>query len=234
MDHSDRSRRCRIVRTAVCVLAVSIVCRPAAAQDQGTVYVGGLFGVSVLSADARSVTTGTSAAVTLYTPANGLALNVFGGLHLAEYFSVQANWMWNRNGIELVSSVASPLGGGFYEQHRRSDQHAIVLDGLIYFRRLDSPIRPYLGTGLSLVHFSSRDVVSVSSQGLSPPAGEIVSTRLGLRSHVGIDVRLSSRVRFRYSFSETISPNPISPALTPPGERGLMNFQNLFGFLTHF
>jgi hypothetical protein len=41
-------------------------------------------------------------------------------------------------------------------------------------------------------------------------------------------------VTFRYSFSETISGNPISPSLTPPGERPLMNFQNLFGFVARF
>lgn len=222
---------------ALCVhmLAVPLV-RPAEAQerDRNIVYVGGVIGVSALSADARSVTTSTEAALSLYAPSNGLALNVFGGVHLAEYFSVQASWIWNRNDLELVSSLTTPFGGGFYQQQRHSAQHTIVLDGLIYFRRLDSAIRPYLGTGLSLMHFSSRDVVSASSQGLSAPAGEIVSTHLGLRSHVGIDTRLSRRVRFRYSFSETISPNPISPSLMPPGKRGLMNFQNLFGFVTQF
>jgi outer membrane protein W len=233
MDHSDRSRR-RVVRTAVCALSVSFVCLRAEAQEQDIVYVGGLFGVSALSADARSVTTETEAAVSLYSPSNGLALNVFGGVHLAQYFSVQANWMWNQNDIELVSSVTMSSGGGFYIQQRHSTQHAIVLDGLIYFRRLESAIRPYLGTGLSLLRFSSHDVVSSSSQELSPPVGEIASTHIGLRSHVGIDMRLSRQVRFRYSFSETISTNPISPSLTPPGKRGLMNFQNLFGFVTQF
>jgi outer membrane protein W len=218
----------------VVALAVSFCCLPAEAQDHEVVYVGGLFGISALSADARSVTTGTEAALSLYAPSNGFALNVFGGVHLAQYFSVQANWMWNRNDIELVSSVTTPQGGGFYEQQRHSTQHTIVLDGLIYFRRLESAIRPYLGTGLSIVRFSSREVISSSSQGLTPPPDEIVSTHLGLRSHVGIDMRLSRRVSFRYSFSETISSNPISPSLTPPGERGLMNFQNLFGFVTQF
>jgi outer membrane protein W len=234
MGRFNRLRHTRLIPAAVCVLAVSLACPSAEAQNQDTVYVGGLFGVSALSADARSVTMGAEAALSLYAPTNGLAVNVFGGVHLAQYFSVQANWMWNRNEVELVSSFTTALGGGFYEQRRHSAQHAIVLDGLIYFRRLDSAIRPYLGTGLSLLHFSSRDVVSSSSQGLSPPAGDLVSTHIGLRSHVGIDVRLSRRVTFRYSFSETISSNPISPSLTPPGQRGLMNFQNLFGFVTQF
>ena len=221
------------VRVVALALVVGLIPLQAAAQEPPSLFAGGLFGVSTLSADGRSVTSGSDAALSLYDPDNGLALNGFAGIHLAQYFSIQANWMWNRNDITLVSSFSTPAGGGFYEQHRRSRQHAIVLDGLVYFRRRDSVIRPYLGTGLTLFHFSS-DVVSSSPQGLAPPPGEISSTRVGLRSHVGIDVKLSRHVSFRYSFSETISSNPISPSLTPPGERALMNFQNLFGFLVQF
>lgn len=190
--------------------------------------------MSILSADVRSVTDGSSAAMSLYEPANGLAFNVFAGVHLAQYFSVQANWIWNRNDLTLFSSFLTPRGGGFYEQRRHSSQHAVVLDGLIYFRRLDSVIRPYLGTGISVVHFSSSNVARTSEHGLAAPVGEIASTRVGLRSHVGIDVRLSRRINFRYSFSEMISGNPIGPSLTPPGRHGLMNFQHLFGLVTRF
>jgi hypothetical protein len=39
---------------------------------------------------------------------------------------------------------------------------------------------------------------------------------------------------FRYSFSETIGGNPISPRLSPPGERNLANFENLFGVVARF
>ena len=72
--------------------------------------------------------------------------------------------------------------------------------------------------------------------GLTPVAGggHQAATRVGLRSHVGIDVRLSRRLAFRYSFSETISGNPIAEQLVPQGQRGLMNFQNLFGFAARF
>ena len=94
--------------------------------------------------------------------------------------------------------------------------------------------QPYLGTGLSILHFSSRDVLASSAHGLQPPEGIIASTRIGLRSHVGIDMRLSRRLAFRYSFSETISRNPISPSLSPPAPRRLANFQNLFGFVACF
>jgi hypothetical protein len=83
-------------------------------------------------------------------------------------------------------------------------------------------------------HFSSSGSGSTSESGFTAPTGDIASTHLGLRSHVGIDVRLSRRVAFRYSFSEMIGSNPISPSLMPPGHRGLMNFQNLFGFVGRF
>ena len=207
---------------------------PASAQDAPRLFAGGLFGISALSPDAESDTSGSSAALSLYDPALGPALNLFAGVHLAQYFSVQANWMWNRNDITLVSSFTTSAEGGYYQQVRQSDQHAFVLDGLIYFRGLNSAIRPYLGTGLAVLRFSGNDVISSIGSGLEPPIGDIGSTRLGLRSHVGIDFRLSRHVSFRYSFSETISGNPISPSLTPPARRGLMNFENLFGFLARF
>jgi outer membrane protein W len=222
------------VRNGIAAAAVVLLAVPAAAQDEPRFFAGALYGVSALSADARSVTSDSTAAVSLYDPKNGPALNVFAGIHIAQYFSVQANWMWNRNDLTLVSSFTAPQTGGFYEQLRDSRQHVVVLDGLIYFRRMDSRIRPYLGTGLSLVRFSSDNAVTSSADGLTPPAGKIASTHIGLRSHVGIDFKLSRLLSFRYSFSETISGNPIGPSLTPPGRRALMNFQNLFGFVGRF
>jgi hypothetical protein len=219
-------------RTGLLGLAVLVsAALPAAAQDDRHAYAGALFGVSTLSADGTSVTTTQDAALSLYKPENGLALNAFAGLHAAEYFSVQANYMWNRNDLTLVSSFVTPQGGGFYDQRRRSAQHAFVVDGLIYFRARRSAVRPYLGTGLSIVRFSSRTIVSsMTSQFIEPPA-EIVSTGIALRSHVGIDIALGRRLMFRYSFSETIGRNPISRRLSPPGRRGLANFQNLFGVI---
>jgi outer membrane protein W len=225
---------CWPARDLVLAAAMVLISAPAAAQDETRLFAGGLFGASALSADAASVTTASESAVSLYDPGNGPAVNIFAGVHLAQYFSVQANWMWNRNDLALISSFTGPQGGGFYEQHRDSRQHAVVLDGLIYFRRLDSAVRPYLGTGLSVLHFASEELTVSAADGLTPPAGTIASTHLGLRSHVGIDFKLSRRFAFRYSFSETISANPISPALTPPGHRGLMNFQNLFGLVGRF
>lgn len=221
------------IRCFVLTCAIALTSVPAAAQDESRAFAGALFGVAALSADAEAVRAGADAAVSLYDPKNGSALNVFGGIHVAQYFAIQVNWMWNRNDLTLVSSYTSPQAGGFYEQTRDSSQRALVFDGLIYFRPLDSSVRPYLGTGLSVMHFSSEEGAS-RAQGLSPPTGVITSTHMGLRSHVGIDFRLSPHVAFRYSFSETISSNPISPSLTPPGRRRLMNFQNLFGFVSRF
>jgi hypothetical protein len=91
---------------------------PAAAQDEPRIFAGGLVGISILSADARSVIDGSSAAMSLYEPGIGPALNVFGGVHLAQYFSIQANWIWNRNDLTLFSSFLTPQGGGFYGQRR--------------------------------------------------------------------------------------------------------------------
>jgi len=212
---------------------MALMSAPATGQDKARAFAGALVGVAALSADGRAVITARDAALSVYDPKNGAALNLFGGIHVAQYFAFQINWMWNRNDLTLVSSSTSPPTGAFYEQNRHSSQQALVLDGLIYFRRLDSAVRAYLGTGLSIVRFSS-DATDARAQGVTPPAAEIRSTLAGLRSHVGIDLRLSRRLAFRYSFSETISTNPIGPSLTPPGQRGLANFQNLFGIVAQF
>lgn len=194
-------------------------------------YAGALFGASALSADARSVTAPPEARVSLYKPENGPALNVFAGVHLTRFLSAQANYVSNRNDVMLLSSFLSPSGGGFYEQSRESSQHAVVGDALLYFRARGSGVRPYLSTGVGLVRFKSGPARRTVDGGASAPQGDIVATRVALRVAVGIDLALGSRWAFRYSFSETISGNPISERITPPGERDLANFQNLFGFV---
>jgi len=197
------------------------------------VFAGALAGVSALSADAQAVTTPPDADVSLYDPGNGPALNLFVGVHLSNYVSLQGTYVWNRNDLVLVSTSVTAGGGTGYEQRRESSQHAAVADVLVYFRGRDSLVRPYLGTGLATVHFSSRETARAAA-GLAPPDPTIAATRLALRSHVGIDVAIVERLRVRYSFSETIGPNPIGPHLSPPGRRPLMNFQNLFGLVTEF
>ncbi len=204
------------------------------AQDEDRLYAGVLVGISTLSADARATTQPGRAEVSLYKPENGAALNLFAGLHLGRYFTVQSNYVRNGNDLTLFSSVTSAVGGRFYEQPRTSTQHAIVGDALLYFRALGSGIRPYLSTGAGLVRFGSGAVPSAVGGGLPTPEGEIASTRVVLRVAVGIDIALGDQWSFRYSFSESISGNPVSARLTPPGERNLANFQNLFGVVRRF
>ena len=201
------------------------------AQDESRLYAGAVGGVSTLSADARTATQPRRADVSLYKPENGPALNLFVGAHLGRYVTVQSNYVWNRNDLTLFSSFTSADGGGFYEQRRSSTQHAVVGDALLYFRARGSGIRPYLSTGAGLVQFSSGSTDVVLESGLPSPDGEITSTRFVLRVAVGIDLAIGDQWSFRYSFSESISGNPISARLTPPGERNLANFQNLFGFI---
>lgn len=228
---ADVMQRHWLIRLLAVVAIGGVMATPLRAQ--GRVFAGVLAGVSTLSADARSVVSGSEVQVSLYKPENGAAVNVFAGYRLAEFFAVQANWIWNDNDLRLLSSVASPAGSAFYEQPRRSHQHVFDIDGLIYFRRSDSLLRPYLGTGFAIMRFTSEAEGTPTGE-LQPPGKVLRSTKFGLRSHVGIDVSLATHLAFRYSFSETITRNPISPSLMPPAERRLANFQNLFGLLYKF
>ncbi len=203
----------------------------AAAQIQP--YAGAIGGISTLSADAGAQATGTSLSLSSYSPDNGGALNVFVGLHLHNYFSAQADYIWNRNDL-LLSSTSSGSTTS-YQQARSSSQNAAVLNFLIYFRRRGSRIRPYLGTGGGVLHLTSTagGFLQTSGTPALPPAS-FSATRPLFRSHVGIDVRLASKIDFRYSFSESLSKNDISRHLSPPAPRRLANFQNLFGFVFRF
>jgi outer membrane protein W len=231
-EHEYMNSRHQVAAVTIAVWTVAV--SAAAAQDGGRVYAGALFGVSTLSADARAVTADTSASASMYKPENGIALNAFVGTHLGRFFTLQGNYIFNRNGLTLFASTTSQTGGGFYEQPRDSSQHAIVADALVYFRRRGSGVRPYLGAGLAVVRFTSAAPTQAVARGLTPPSAAIESTRVALRSHVGIDFAVGRGWTVRYSFSETIGGNPISPRLMPPGERGMANFQNLFGLLAHF
>jgi hypothetical protein len=196
-------------------------------------YAGVIGGISTLSADAGSRTTAAGLNLSSYAPQNGGAINIFIGLHLHNYFSIQGNYVWNQN--ELLLNSASSGTDSSYQQVRTSSQQAAVFDFLIYFRRRSSRIRPYLGTGGGVMHLSSTASQLLHSGGRPalPPA-TFSATRPLFRSHVGIDLRLSHRLDFRYSFSESLSKNDISKHLSPPAPRRLANFQNLFGFVLRF
>jgi len=198
-----------------------------------TPYAGAIGGIATLSADAGSQITAQGLSLSTYSPANGGALNAFAGAHLCNYFSVQANYIWNEN--DVVLSATSPSSGSFYQQARSTSHRAFVADLLVYFRPKESRIRPYLGAGGGLTHLSS-DATALLNSGGTPavPPSSFSSTRPVFRSHVGIDLKLNRYLDFRYSFSETIGKNDISKHLSPSAPRRLANFQNLFGFVIRF
>jgi len=215
-----------VIGTAVlsCLAATA-----AEAQQNRRVFVGTVAGVSTLSADARSEITSDGADVSLYKPENGPALNVFLGMHVREYVTVQANYIWNRNDLALTSVRSNPLGPSFYEQSQTSSQHAMVGDLLVYFREQRSVVRPYLSVGAGVVRLETKADGPARSRNAGPLAENLRATRATLRVAVGLDLRLGQRWSVRYSFSESVSGNPLSAQLSPPGQRNLANFQNLFG-----
>jgi Outer membrane protein beta-barrel domain len=196
-------------------------------------YVGGIGGIATLSADASSARTPGGLSLSAYSPENGGAVNLFAGAHLRNYFSVQGDYIWNENHLVLNSTASGSTT--FYQQARSSSQQAGILDFLVYFRRRSSWIRPYLGTGFGIIHLTSKEQHLIDSGGTPTlPPSTFSSNRPVFRSHVGIDLRISRKLDFRYSFSEFIGHNDISKHLSPPASRRLANFQNLFGFVLRF
>ena len=213
-----------------------VVCLwPTLLSAQRPLYIGALGGVATLSGDGRSTITDSSAATSLYDPKNGWVGSVFCGWHVYKYVSLQGNYIWNRNDLTLVSTLSSPANSSFYQQPMSSTENALIGDVLVYFRPRGDRIRPYLSQGVGVVHVSSRVNGSVVSSGsmLAPP-GNSTSTFPGSRTAVGLDVRVAHAWYFRYTFGENISHNPVSVQLSPPGQRLLKNFQNLFGVFRTF
>lgn len=203
------------------------------ARARSAPFAGAVAGLSTLSADARAIVRETSAEVSLYKPENGPALNLFAGIHVNDYFSVQGNYVWNGNKLTLSSVRSSD--GAFLDERRQSSQHGFIADGLLYFRNLESWARPYLSAGIGLVRFESSEPTLLGARGGPPrPPAIFASTDPALRVAVGIDLGTADGWRFRYSFSETINRNPVSAQLSPPAQRNLANFQNLFGAIMSF
>ena len=195
-------------------------------------YTGALTGISTLSGDAQSSITSSTASASSYKPENGIILNIFGGVHLNDYLSVQANYSWNRNDLTLASIRSSGLA---YEQRRDSSQHSFGGDMALYFRNRRSWARPYLSVGVGTAHFKSTSAGSPQVLGaFNVPPTKFSSTDATFRTAVGIDVALTRGWAFRYSFLETMQHNPIGGQLSPPGQRRLAHFQNLFGFMKTF
>jgi len=190
-------------------------------------------GIATLSADGGSESLEQGLNLSSYAPSNGGALDLFIGADLHDYFSLQGDFIWNRNSLRLNSTSSST--GSFYQQDRSSSQQAAIISFLLYFRARSRRIRPYLGVGTGVAHLSSTAERLVAIGGTpSLPPREFSSTGAVLRTHVGIDVALTGKLYFRYSFSETLSSNEISKNLSPQGTRRLANFQNLFGLVVRF
>ena len=167
----------------------------------------------------------------VYRPENGPTIDVFAGLHWNDYLSSQLDYAWNVNTVAITSLQAVPVA--FYRQDFSTRQNSVYGNMLLYFRRRSSWVRPYLSVGTGLVRVSAAPDGTVSANGLEPPH-RFDSTALAFQTAVGIDVRLRGGWAFRYSFAETIRSNPISERLSPPGDRILENFRNLFGFVKDF
>jgi len=202
---------------------------------QRPMYVGALGGVATLSGDGRSSITASSAATSLYDPKNGGVANLFWGWHISKYVSIQGNYILNRNDVSLVSTLSNPAASSFYQQPMSSSENALMGDVLIYFRPRGNRVRPYLSQGAGVVHVNGRvNGNPVATGSLLSPPGNTSSTFPGSRTAVGLDVLMARAWYFRYTFGENISHNPISAELSPPGQRLLKNFQNLFGVYRTF
>ncbi len=219
---------------AVAPTALLLLGSPLVAQR--SYYVGVLAGISTLSADGRSTFAPSVTSTSLYKPENGPLLNLFAGIHLSDYVTIQANYVWNRNEVTMVSLIAPDRDGPTsYEQARTSRQQGAFGDLLFYFRNLGSRVRPYLsaGTGVVVLHSEQSQLLQLSGvTDLSPPA--FSAAKAAFRAGVGVDLSLGNSLQFRYSFVETIQGNEFSRHLSPPGARNLAHFQNLFGIAVRF
>lgn len=223
-----------VSRSFRAIAALAMVFLPHTCAGQKTPYAGVLGGISTLSADGRATVEPQTAATSSYKPENGPAADVFAGVHWNNFLSFQMDYLWDRNPLTLDALRANATGGGaFYKQEYRGSQHAVLGNALLYFRRQSSWARPFLSVGTGVVHLATDPLTSGVAQGLTPP-GTFRSTMAALHVSVGIDLRARRGWAFRYSFAETLSPNPISRQLTPPGTRMLANFRNLFGIVKEF
>lgn len=216
------------------LLVIVFLALPLDVSAQSKTFIGAVGGVSTLSADGSFTNRGGTSAHAQYKPENGPTVMVFAGRHLHDYFSVQVSYSWNRN-TSILSATELGTVPTSYEQHRRNTQHTVIGEGMIYFRNLESRVRPYLSVGAGIHHFSSTATrtAQVIGDPVQPPA-KVTETGPAFRVAVGIDLHLKRNLAFRYSFSETIQGNPLSKQLRPEGNRNLANFQNLFGFAWYF
>jgi Outer membrane protein beta-barrel domain len=202
---------------------------------KGMFYAGGLGGIATLSGDGSAVVTPSSASTSLFDPKNGGAGEVFFGIHLLKYVSLQADYVWNRNNVVLVSTSGDSSLLNFFRQPESVTQNAFLGNVLVYFRKRGSRVRPYLseGGGAVRIHTDLSGGAIVEGSPVLPPASSD-HTSIALRTSVGIDVRIRGHWYFRYSFGETIARNTLGDQVSPAQHRIPKNFQNLFGFYFQF
>jgi hypothetical protein len=224
-----------MARTLIGVLPLLLLFKPpVSGQTAPHFFAGAVAGIATLSADGRSEITPDGVDVSMYKPENGPTVNLLLGIQFHEYLAFQANYIGNRNDVTLTSVRATDTGPAYYEQPRAASQHAVVGDVLAYFRGRRSVLRPYLSVGLGLVRLETRMRGEGRARSTSLPPARAGATNAVLRVAVGLDVALGGNWSARYSFSESLSVNPISADLSPPGRRNLANFQNLFGVVRGF
>ena len=198
-------------------------------------FIGGAIGVTTLSADGQTAITASGSNVSLYKPENGITARIYYGRHLSDYFSVQGNYTFSRNALALTSLATLAGQESVYEQMRGSSQQMLGLEAMGYFRPRTSALRPYLSFGGGFAHFASKaERVTLQRGTLALPPSNFNSMKPFVRVDVGIDISITRGWKFRYSFGETITRNPISVQLSPQGKRNLATFQNLFGFVKEF
>jgi hypothetical protein len=157
------------------------------------------------------------------------------GRHLSDYVSVQAGYRWNLNSMVVTSGAFAAGTQEGYQEIRNSSEQGVVADVLVYVRRRDSRLRPYLSVGAGFIHFSSKrhELSQVVGSPVLPPQS-FSANKIALHVPVGMDVRLRKGWAFRYTFSETLSGNPINEGLSPRPSSRLKNFQSLFGLVKQF
>ncbi|MFN0101196.1 MAG: outer membrane beta-barrel protein [Bryobacteraceae bacterium] len=207
----------------------------AAGALQGQWFVGAGGGISTLSADGQTRIDDDATAISLYKPENGPTAHVFAGRDVNDYFSLQGSYTWNRNALGLTGARLAAGAESTFQQDYRSRSQAAAAEGLLYFRGRASRFRPYLSGGLGVVRLdATAGAITVSKGAIQLPPARFQAAGPMWRTAVGIDVRLPHGYAFRYSFWETLSGNPVSKQLAPPGQRNLANFQSVFCVLKRF
>lgn len=217
------------------ISAILVISWQSSPPANAQLYAGVLGGVASLSGDAHSFVTSGSLQFSSYNPANGGAFSFLVGKHFSNYFSTQASYIWNENDLSLAAGNSANETQEGFQETRTSSQQILIGNMLVYFRARKSRLRPYLSVGTGLVHFVStqENLQQIVGAPVLPPR-HFSSNQIVLNVPVGMDVNLGRGWAFRYTFSETISKNPIDHRLSPPGQHSFKNFQNLFGFVRRF